>query len=256
MMMRKIPLQSDIIYGPVFSRRLGRSFGIKLLSSQKKICSFDCIYCEYGFTDEVTEAPGAFGFPEPDAIMAAVQRLFQKPRSIDFLTFAGNGEPTLHPDFLEIIRGVKRIRDRLRPDVQLAILSNATQVTKADVIAGLNLLDAPMMKLDAGDEETFQAINRPAASVDFSQILAGLMQIKGLMIQSVLVDGIISNIKGEAYEKWAAALVSLKPDMIHIYSIERPTPVRGVLSVSSGVLRGIEKDLQERFQLPVRAFWR
>jgi wyosine [tRNA(Phe)-imidazoG37] synthetase (radical SAM superfamily) len=113
-----------------------------------------------------------------------------------------------------------------------------------------------MMKLDAGDPETFQVLNRPAAGIAFEAILRGLEQLHHLMIQSVLVNGEVSNIHGEAYQAWVAALRALQPCMTHIYSLDRPAASPRVKQVSPIALSRIAEDLTERFNLPVEAFWR
>jgi len=150
-------LQSEIIYGPIHSRRLGRSFGINLMPKNLKVCSFDCIYCQYGKTTEHTLSPSLTELPTVQEVLDKVERAFKKPRTIEFLTFSGNGEPTLHPDFLEIVQGVYHLKNRLRADTKLVILSNSSCVSNPDVLEALGLMDVAMMKLDVGDQATFQA---------------------------------------------------------------------------------------------------
>lgn len=251
--MSGIPLQSGIIYGPIFSRRLGRSLGINLLGSNQKVCSFDCLYCQYGQAHVIDTSRHA-GLPSVSEVLGHVERALKKPRTIEYLTFSGNGEPTLHPDFPEIVAGVILLRDRLRPDAKLAILSNSSRVNDSHVQLSLQLFDAPMMKLDAGDSCTFAAINRPVHFVSFQQIIEGLKALPNLMIQSLLLDGKISNVRGETYEAWASLLAELNPKEIHIYSIDRPTAYDGVDIVSPKRLQDIAEDLKERFHLNVKAF--
>ena len=254
--MSAISLQPGIIYGPVLSRRLGRSLGINLLPADRKVCSFDCIYCQYGPLTAVQQISTEYSIPTVGDVLSAVEKALRKPRTIEFLTFSGNGEPTLHPNFAEIVQGVKRLRDQLRPTAKLAILSNASRVTEPGVLSVLGWLDAPMMKLDAGDQATFLAINRPAQQVRIVEIIEGLKAVPGLMIQSMLLTGKVSNSRGEAYERWTEALVTLQPRLIHIYSIDRPTAEDDVIPVSGSQLKNIRDDLHSRFGLPVEAFWR
>jgi wyosine [tRNA(Phe)-imidazoG37] synthetase (radical SAM superfamily) len=253
--MAQISLQSGIIYGPVFSRRLGRSLGINLLSKTFKICSFDCVYCQYGPTNHLTNSPIRAYLPSVEEVLYYIEKTLRKPRSLDYLTFSGNGEPTLHPDFLEIIKGVKQIRDRLRPDVKLGILSNSTRVMDSQVRQALKMIDAPMMKLDAGDEDTFRDINQPMEGIHLEEIMEGLSVIPQLMIQSVLIDGEVSNIRGDAYQHWIDALRELRPGQIHIYSAERPTANEGIVTVSPKTLLKIEDELVNRQGLNASAFW-
>jgi len=254
--MPSIPLQKDIIYGPVLSRRLGRSLGINLLPTDRKVCSFDCVYCQYGRTTEPTFSPGVDDLPTISDVVAAVEKALKKPHTIDTLTFSGNGEPTLHPQFPEIVRSIKRLRDDFRPEVKLAVLSNSSRVMDSAIVDALSLLDAPMMKLDAGDEITLREINQPVARLHLEDILIGLQSVKNLMIQCVFIEGEVSNSSGQAYEQWASKLSILRPRKVHIYSTERPTPRSDVGCLSPKKLRSIEEDLQKRFDLNVDAFWR
>ncbi len=254
--MSSIPLQPGIVYGPIFSRRLGRSLGINLLPSNQKICSFDCVYCQYGKTTNHTYTLSRGELPTIDDVLIAVERALKKPRTMDHLTFSGNGEPTLHPDFLDIVRGVNELRGRFRPEVKLAILSNASRVMAPEVIKALKMMDAPMMKLDAGDPLTFKAINQPVAGVILPKIIRGLKLLPNLMIQAMLIDGEISNIRGDAYASWKKILVELNPQKIQIYSTERPTAIGEVKAVQPSELSRIAVDLRDRFGLDAEAFWR
>lgn len=252
--MSGIPLQRGIIYGPILSRRLGRSLGINLLPANKKICNFNCIYCQYGASRPIAYLMNGDLLPKTGEVIRAVEKALMKPRSIDYLTFSGNGEPTMHPDFPEILAEVRRIVDRIRPEVKLAILSNASRVMEAETLSALKLLDAPMMKLDAGDQETFDAINQPEASIVFQDILAGLAALPNLMIQSMLIDGKVSNIRGNDYDSWLSTLVSLNPSKVHIYSIDRPVPNRGIKPVPAEDLKGIAEFIRSRYQLDIDSF--
>lgn len=253
--MAGIPLQPGIIYGPVFSRRLGRSLGINLLSVNRKICSFDCVYCQYGPARVWDETEGADLFPSTDAVRSTVEKALKKPRTIDYLTFSGNGEPTLHPEFAQIVEAVYELRNRYRPDAKIALLSNASCVVKPQIFSAFRFVDAPMMKLDAGDTQTFRAINRPVIGVDFHAIVEGLKGVPSLIIQSLLFEGEFSNVQGAAYEAWAHTLAELRPSEIHIYTVERPPATNVVLPVDPKTLEKIALDLIQRFNLHVQAFW-
>lgn len=253
--MSGIPLQPGIIYGPVLSRRLGRSLGINLLPADRKVCSFDCLYCQYDKTNLQTALASRVDLPSIDEVLFEVEKALKKPRTIEFLTFSGNGEPTIHPDFPEIVAGVKVLQQRLRPQAKLAILSNASRVMDADILPALRLMDAPMMKLDAGDEHTFQTINRPIANLKLSIIIDGLKSLPNLMIQSMLIDGDAQNVHGQPYEAWALTVSELHPCKVHIYSTDRPTACDSVKNVPFRKLDWIANDLYTRFGLDVVAFW-
>lgn len=253
--MSGIPLQSGIIYGPILSRRLGRSLGINLLPVNRKVCIFDCVYCQYGPAKDSEDSFNGANYPSVSEVLQQVEKALRKPRTIDYLTFSGNGEPTTHPDFPEIVEGVLTLRERLRPDAKLAILSNSSLITQPSILPSLKRIDMPMMKLDAGDPQTFQMINRPAKSIDFWEMVAGLRSLPNLMIQSMLIDGKVSNVRGDAFRSWVDLLVDLRPREIHIYSLDRPTAYDEVQPVNSQKLQSIAAQLWEQHQLLVKAFW-
>ncbi len=253
--MSGIPLQTGIIYGPILSRRLGRSLGINLLGTETKVCSLNCIYCQYGRAKPIDLIKDTACLPTTEEILKEVEKALKKPRTIDFLTFSGNGEPTLHPDFPTIVQGVISLRDKIRPDARLAILSNSSGVIHPGIVTALNYLDAPMMKLDAGDAETFAAINRPAQSIKFWDIVEGLRALPNLIIQSLFVDGEISNVRDKPFTNWVKVLIDLNPEEIHIYSISRPTADAGVIPVNPKKLQEIEAQLNKKYHLPVKAYW-
>jgi wyosine [tRNA(Phe)-imidazoG37] synthetase (radical SAM superfamily) len=254
--MTGIALQKGIVYGPILSRRLGRSLGINILPIDCKVCSYDCVYCEYGRTDIITPHPACSTLPTLEEVSQAVQRALKKPRTIETITFSGNGEPTLHPQFPEIVCAVMAIRDALRPQAQLAILSNSSMIHKIEIQKALGNIEAPMMKIDAGDAGTFKAINRPGPGVEFLKIINGLKFLPHLIVQTMLIDGAITNIRGEAYEALADLMGELKPKKVHIYSIERPTTEFGVKRVEPEKLQRIAEDIHRRFGISVEAFWR
>jgi len=146
------------------------------------------------------------------------------------------------------------LRDQYRPEARLAVLSNASNVTEPEIRSALQLLDAPMMKLDAGDEKTFRAINRPAHSVCFAEIIEGLKDMPNLMIQSMMLEGKITNVRGEAFEAWYSLVAELNPSALHIYSLDRPAAFGGVNGVSGKRLEEIAADLRSKFHLAATAF--
>jgi len=253
--MHVLPLERDIIYGPLFSRRLGRSLGVNLLPTGYKLCSFDCVYCHYGRTDVKTLAPRKGDFPAVRRVLTVVEMALRKHPDVAYLTFSGNGEPTLHPHFSTIVAAVRRLRDDLSPDVRLALFSNGTTAHLPHVRESLALFDAPILKLDAGDPETLARINRPAPQVKLEDILNGLKEVPGCIIQSVLVDGKVSNIQGQAFEAWVAALAAIRPTLVQIYSTDYPVPEAGVERVLPYVLKRIAGEVEERTGLRMRAYW-
>jgi wyosine [tRNA(Phe)-imidazoG37] synthetase (radical SAM superfamily) len=250
-----LPLEKGIIYGPIRSRRLGLSLGVNLLPTRYKLCSFDCVYCHYGCTDVKSQSADARDLPLSREVLLEVAAALREYPNIDTITFSGNGEPTLHPAFPKIAAAVRELRNELAPNVKLALFSNATTVHLAHVRQALVLFDLPMLKLDAGDPDTLTAINRSAPEVRWERIVEGLGQVPDLVIQSVLIDGKVTNVKGPSFDAWIDALALLRPTRVQIYSTDYPVPESGVERVPPYELRHIAEDVRERTGLPIEALW-
>jgi wyosine [tRNA(Phe)-imidazoG37] synthetase (radical SAM superfamily) len=253
--MSVLELQRGVIYGPVNSRRLGRSLGINLLPASRKVCTFDCVYCQYGRERAVSSTSARGGFPSVAAVLGGVERAIMRQQTPpDYLTFSGNGEPTLHPQFPEIVAEVVRLRDRLCPAARVAILSNSSTAHRPEIRKALEQLDDPIMKLDAGDPDTLSRINRPAPGVTFESIVEGLAGMPHLIVQSMVIAGETQNAGGEAHEAWLSTLARLSPEKVQIYTAERPTAESGVRQVSREVLDSLAQRAQERTGIPVGAY--
>ena len=252
--MSVLELQHDVVYGPVDSRRLGSSLGINLLPTARKLCTFDCVYCQYGSTEGESQAEDKERFPPVDTVLGKVEQAISKHAHLHYLTFSGNGEPTLHPHFPEIVAEVRRLRDRLCPRVRLAILSNSSRVSRPEIRRAIEQLDDPIVKLDAGDPSTFAQINRPVSGVKFEEIVAALRTMPGLIIQSMIIAGQPHNAEGEAHEAWLDTIAQLSPQKVQIYSIDRPVPVSELRRVSREVLAQLARNAQERTGIDVRAY--
>jgi wyosine [tRNA(Phe)-imidazoG37] synthetase (radical SAM superfamily) len=250
-----LPLETGIVYGPIRSRRLGLSLGVNILPTRYKLCSFDCVYCHYGHTHVKTMHPTPQGLPWSGEVLRAVRLALQRFPNVDYITFSGNGEPTLHPAFPQIAAAIHGLRDDLAPHVKLALFSNGTTVHLERVRRALVYFDLPMLKLDAGDAESLAAINRPAPEVGWQAVIDGLKQVPNPVIQSVLIDGAMSNVSGATFEAWVAALAEIKPAQVLIYSTDYPVPEAGVERVLPYVLRCIAGDVRERTGLRVDARW-
>jgi wyosine [tRNA(Phe)-imidazoG37] synthetase (radical SAM superfamily) len=247
--MSYIGLQPGIIYGPVGSKRLGKSLGINILPSDRKVCVFNCVYCHYGPT-----YVGNYRLPTPDDVEDALKARLRKKEKIDYITFAGNGEPTLHPQFLEITRMVKDVRDSLAPGVPIALLSNSTFLGDRDVVAALENIDLPIFKLDAGESETFNAVNRPVRLIELEPVIENLSKIKNVIIQTVFLDGRIKNYCGYPFEKWLEAMARISPKQVQIYSPDNPIPEEDVVPLGLEKLRGIAKEAGKILTAKVTAY--
>jgi wyosine [tRNA(Phe)-imidazoG37] synthetase (radical SAM superfamily) len=253
--MNVLPLETDVVYGPIRSRRLGLSLGINLLPAQFKLCSFDCIYCHYGPTDVKRTEADPRTLPSSHEVLRKVRIALQKYPNVDTITFSGNGEPTLHPTLAKTATEIGQLRDQIAPQAKLALFSNATTLHSARVRDALSLFDLPMLKLDAGDPQTLAAINRPATGVCWENIVAGLCRVSNIIIQSVLIDGKVSNVKGPAFESWVDTLVKLSPARVQIYSTEYPVGEEGIERVLPYELERIAKTAQEHTGLPITTHW-
>ncbi len=254
-----LPLQSGIIYGPVNSRRLGPSLGINLLPCDYKLCTFDCVYCQYGHeparglssrAEENNDLPTT---TEMDGVLRAALKLHS---DVNYITFSGNGEATLHPRFAEMVDIAIRVRDDLKIDARTAILTNSTGIVESDVRSALMRLDSPFMKLDAGSEQLFRRINRAHPEVSFDRIVEELIRFDhpNLMMQAIFFEGDPSNIENQNVEQWAGILKEIKPQEVHIYSIDRPVASAGIRPVGRDVLEGIAAKAQGISGVPVKVF--
>lgn len=240
-----IPLKWTIIYGPVNSRRLGRSLGINLLPSDYKLCTFNCLYCQYGWTKiHADHLPDKETWPPVSKIVIEVENVLSTIDPLPaYITFSGNGEPTLHPDFPEIVSEINRLKMIYAPRSQTAVLSNSTTVTNSDIRDAINRLDVRIMKLDCGNESCFQRYNRPSEGVHFEEILTGLQMIENLTIQSLFSDGQEGNSHPRELDSWIEKIKILSPYRVQIYTIQRGYPSKKIMPLSHERLLEIERRL-------------
>jgi len=223
-MAKVLNLQQGIIYGPVSSRRLGRSLGLNLQPTGYKVCPFNCVYCHYGWTAKHTKDLRAFekDLPAPVEVKQALEDYLQKDKNVAYVTFSGNGEPSSHPRFDEIVEHVREVRDRLVPGRELAILSNSTMLDEPKVISALRRLDLRIMKLDCGTEEIFRRFNRPVVEVTLDRIVSGLKKLDDLVIQTLVAGGENGNLVAKSISRWQELIGGLKPRHVQLYSLENP----------------------------------
>lgn len=241
-------LFDQLIFGPVKSRRLGVSLGINLLPIDRKVCSFDCIYCECGFNPSATGR--AIQPTRAEVATALAQRLTSmqtegmKP---DVITFAGNGEPTLHADFANIIDDTIAIRNTYCPDARIAVLSNASRLKSQQVFDALLKVDDNILKLDSGRQSTIELLDRPNYPFSLLQVVEQMRAFKGqLTIQTMFIRG---ELDGQPFDNtseadllpWLELLESIKPRQVMIYTIERDTPLESISKVSVEELEAIAR---------------
>jgi wyosine [tRNA(Phe)-imidazoG37] synthetase (radical SAM superfamily) len=255
--MRTLKLQEGIIYGPVKSRRLGASLGINLLPTRYKLCTFNCLYCHYGWTKVHTDDASSIvsDLPSVEQVKNALRDwIKENPDQINYITFSGNGEPCLHPEFDKMVDVALQARNKYTPLAKLAILSNSTCLDKDNVWAGLRKLDVRIMKLDCGTEATFQMLNRPCPGVELESVMENLKKLDDIIIQSVFVEGRVNNTEKSEVEKWTERLNYIKPKEVQIYSIDRPSADSGLTLVTKDKLNQIAKKAEDATGILVKVF--
>ena len=243
-----LELKKNCIYGPVNSRRLGPSLGLNILAGGSKVCSFNCAYCQYGWTDfSLLAGKTPLAWPSPDKLerelRAALRSLPQPPA---YLTFSGNGEATLHPLFGEMVDLVTVVRNDLAPKAKTAILSNSSTVGGAAVRDTISRLDVRIMKLDCGDEQTFSRYNNPCPDVTLDKITAGLESLNDVTIQSLFAGGVSGNLNRDNIEGWLARLQKIRPGKVQIYSLDRGTPDSRLTGASTKIMNNIKSQLEKK----------
>lgn len=243
----------DIIFGPVRSRRLGSSLGINLLPLARKFCSFNCIYCECGWTPK--EASEKASLPKRDDIARLLEEKLQDLKENDMppdnLTFAGNGEPTIHPEFDLIVKDTVALRDKYFPKAKTSVLSNSSMIHKEEIFEALKLVDQNILKLDSGSQEQFERINLPPSHLKLENIVDILSKFDGdVIIQTLFLKGtyndqIIDNTSEEEIQLWLEHLKKIKPRLVMIYPIDRKTPAKNLEKVSSEKLQQIAERVHQ-----------
>ena len=227
------------IFGPIHSRRLGTSLGVNLTPADGKVCTFDCLYCEAGFNSQGT---GKAGMPPRAEVARLLEEKLKdmrdKGETLDVITFSGNGEPTLHPEFPEVIEDTLHLRDKYFPQAKVSVLTNSTRIFDPEVARALKRVDNNILKLDSAVEETMRTIDRPVSGqFTVDKVVEGLRQFAGTgIIQTMLLRGEycgkhIDNTTPEELEALAKAYKEIKPREVMIYSIDRETPAEHLQAV-------------------------
>jgi wyosine [tRNA(Phe)-imidazoG37] synthetase (radical SAM superfamily) len=255
--MALLKLQSQLVYGPVTSRRLGRSLGLNILPLEYKLCSFNCVYCQYGWTRTHTLDGRAHSadLPTPEQVGIALReflaRLNREGTPPAYITFSGNGEPTLHPEFDKIVDVVRRLRDEMVPPAKVAILSNSTTVGDESVRRSLDKLDVRIMKLDCVDSGVFASYNRPCGGVEVKDIVEGLKKLRGFTLQTLFTD---MNSDDESVARWLETVKYLKPEEVQVYTLDRSAPLAELRRVSAQRLKEIMRRVETEAGVSATAY--
>jgi wyosine [tRNA(Phe)-imidazoG37] synthetase (radical SAM superfamily) len=250
-----LDLQKGIIYGPIYSRRLGRSLGINLLPSNQKACPFNCVYCQYGWT-KIHRAwkVGDVAFPSVGKVRKAlIDALVALKRPPSYITFSGNGEPTLHPEFGRMVHEVKSIRSELAPQAKTAILSNSALVSRKHIRKSIQALDVRIMKLDCGTPRMFRKYNQPCSGIDLEDITEDLTKIPGVTIQTLVSSGPSGNFQATEIKEWIERMKRIKPIEVQLYTVDRDYPEKNLKPAKKEYLYGI-KAQSEKAGIPARVY--
>lgn len=238
-------LYDNFIFGPIRSRRLGLSLGINLLPIDCKLCSFDCIYCECGWTLGGQKPR----FNDKKAVLAMLEGVLgdmvEAGTPPDVLTFAGNGEPTMHPDFEEIVDGVIALRDRLSPATKVSVLTNATMLHRESVRRALMRVENPILKLDSAFDSTVQLIDKPLGNYSVESVVENMKLFEGnCIVQTMFLRGeyegrTVDNTTPEEVEAWLAKIAEIAPRSVMVYTIDRDTPAPNLVKVPVEELKAI-----------------
>lgn len=255
-------LFDQIVFGPIHSRRLGVSLGMNLLPTDGKLCSFDCIYCECGLNEERrTHSKLATREEVKEALVRKLTAMREEGIAPDVITFAGNGEPTMHPEFAGIIEDTIATRDSFFPKTKIAVLSNSTMLHKEEVFQALNKIEDNIMKLDSVLDSRIRQLNVPnSPSFTFDKLLKQLCRFNGnLIIQTMFLKGeldgeCVDNTTEEEISGWIEALKQIRPRQVMIYTIDRETPVKALRKVTKEELEQIaDRARKEGFEVSVSA---
>ena len=248
-------LFDSIIFGPVNSRRLGISLGINLLPNDCKVCNFNCIYCECGWTNKnIPSSRKKFHprFHVKENLENKFKELKKSGSPIETITFAGNGEPTLHPDFDKIIDDTIELRNKYFSSAQIAVLSNSTLINKKSVFNALNKVEQNILKIDSAFEETINTHNDPPENFNLDELVEDLKKFKGnLIIQTLFLKGVydgktIDNTTKKEVDAWLKLIQKISPKLVMIYTIKRNTPTHKLFQIPFSDLESIAKRMEKQ----------
>lgn len=249
-------LREETVFGPIFSRRLGSSLGINLLPEKGKICNFDCIYCECGWNRDGRDDTV---LPTAAKVRNDLERMLVKLQKegtpVDSITFSGDGESTLNPEFPQIIDDTLRLRNQYYPSAKVSVLSNATRVHLPEVFDALRKVDNPIMKIDAPTNELVARINNPAPGYDVHRVIEALKQFDGdFVLQTCMLRSPdFDSSKPEVVGPMMDIVRLLKPREWMVYTIDRPTPMQGLQKFSPNEMKALVKPvIDEGFKVQIK----
>lgn len=243
-------LFDSIVYGPIRSRRLGVSLGVNLMPTTAKLCTFDCVYCECGWNQPILHPT----LPTRDEVREALRTQLSAHQSqLDVITFSGNGEPTLHPDFLGIIEDTCALRDEYCPKAKVSVLSNSTQLGRKDVVEALRLCDNRILKLDSAIDTTMRLVDKPVNGqltvgqvVEWLKVFDGDFTLQTCFLRGVYEGHVIDNTTDEELKAWYDIVDTLRPKQVMIYVIDRETPLKTLEKIPAEKMEAIAAPLRKK----------
>ena len=247
-------MREATVFGPIFSRRLGSSLGINLLPQEGKICNFDCVYCECGWNKD---GLGDTVLPTKEDVFKALQVKLEECSAagipIDSITFSGDGEPTLNPEFPAIIDLTLELRERYYPAAKVSVLSNATRIGRPGVFEALRKVDNPILKLDASTDGQVALVNKPAGEYHVAQVVEQMARFQGDFVMQTMF------LRGPGWESaqwvegWMEIVRKLKPRELMVYTIDRETPMKGLGKYTVEEMRALVQPLiDEGFSIQIK----
>ncbi len=235
------------VFGPIHSRRLGTSLGVNLMPNDGKICTFDCVYCEAGYNSQGKGTTGISNREEVKAeLEAKLKSMIENGENLDVITFSGNGEPTIHPDFSGVVDDVIALRDKYFPKVKISVLSNSTMIFKQEVFDALLKVDNNILKLDSAIDSTMRKMNSPVSkNFNGKDLVECLSKFgKDCIVQTMMLRGThngqeIDNTTDEEVEALCEAYVKIQPQEVMLYSIDRETPEQNLTKIQHDELDAI-----------------
>lgn len=246
----------DIVFGPIFSRRLGSSLGVNILPTVGKLCNFDCVYCECGWNKD-GRSDGRL--PHLEEVEAALEEKMSRAAAdgvpVDSITFSGNGEPTVNPDFPQIVDATLRLRDKYFPKAKVSVLSNAVLVGRKDIAEALKKVDNPILKIDASSDELVGKINKPVGTYRLADIVEALKGFEGnFVLQTMFLRSPeFDTTSQEALEGWMNIVREVRPREIMVYTIDRETPDKSLEKYTVEEMTAfVQPLLDEGFKIQIR----
>ena len=247
-------MREELVFGPIFSRRLGSSLGINVLPEKGKICNFDCIYCECGWNKDGrgdTRLPVAAELRE--ALAAKLTECLEEGTPIDSITFSGDGEPTLNPDFPQMVGDVIRLRDLYYPSAKVSVLTNATRLGRKEVFDALRKVDNPILKLDAVTTADAKKINRPQGRYSTDAVIRNMEKFKGGFVLQTMFLRSPDFDSADTVGEWMDIVRSLRPREVMVYTIDRETPAQGLQKYTAEQMRELVLPLiEEGFNIQIK----